>query len=230
MAKKIWDDLITQKERDLYLKTGFGGRSGIGEKCALLVIDVQNRTIGSRPMPIEEAINEYPTSCGEYGWEALPQIKLLVDYFYEKKWPIFYPHVAYKNKYDQGQFGTKVSAVMNIPLEGYGFPEIIEPKEGVIKIAKYHPSAFFGTSLNSYLIENRIDTLVVTGATTSGCVRGTVVDASSLNYKVVVAEDAVFDRVPSSHAVNLFDMSSKYADVITTQELLEKLQTIKAGE
>src|SRR5690625_4213094 len=95
---------------------------------------------------------------------------------------------------------------MHIPESGCDIHEMVAPQEGDIPIAKYHPSAFFGTSLSSYLIERQIDTLVVTGATTSGCVRGTVVDASSLNYKVVVAEDAVFDRVQVSHAVNLFDM------------------------
>lgn|SRR5690606_13692921 len=227
MQKRIWDDLITQREKDLYMKTGFGRESGIGDRCALLVIDAQSRTIGSKPLPIEEAIKEYPTSCGEYAWQALPQIKALVDFFHEKNWPIFYPYVAYKNDYDQGQFGTKVSAVMNVPAEGYNFPDIIAPKNGAIKVAKYHPSAFFGTSLNSYLIGQKIDTLIVTGATTSGCVRGTVVDGSSLNYKVIVVEDAVFDRVPSSHAVNLFDMASKYADVMPAQRLIELLDDVK---
>ncbi|MCQ9617705.1 isochorismatase family protein [Paenalcaligenes niemegkensis] len=227
MQKRIWDDLITQREKDLYQKTGFGKKSGLGERCALLVIDAQRRTIGSKSQPIEEAIQEFPTSCGEYAWNALPQIKALVDFFHEKNWPIFYPYVAYKNDYDQGQFGTKVSAVMNVPIEGYEFPTAIEPKNGAIKVAKYHPSAFFGTSLASYLIERRIDTLIVTGATTSGCVRGTVVDASSLNYKVVVVEDAVFDRVPSSHAVNLFDMASKYADVMPAEELIALLDDVK---
>lgn len=229
MNKKVWDDLITEQEKELYRITGFGGPTGVGKSCALLVIDVQNRTIGSRPMPVLEAIKEYPTSCGEYGWNALPHIKTLVDYFHDKGWPVFYPHVAVKSSHDEGQFGAKVPAVMKIPSSGYGFPDAVAPKPGDIGIAKYHPSAFFGTSLNSYLIGLGIDTLIITGATTSGCVRGTVVDASSLNYKVVVAEDAVFDRVPSSHAVNLFDMASKYADVLPTADIIAALQQLKVA-
>lgn len=227
MKKRIWDDLIPEEERALYTRTGFGGSTGVGKTCALLVIDVQHRTIGSKPMPISEAIHEYPTSCGDYGWTALPQIKVLVDYFREMKWPVFYPHVAFKHSHDQGQFGAKVPAVMKIPAHGYGFPEAIAPRSGDIEIAKYHPSAFFGTGLNSYLIGMGVDTLIITGATTSGCVRSTVVDASSLNYKVVVAEDAVFDRLPSSHAMNLFDMASKYADVLSTSDVITILDQVE---
>ena len=180
-------------------------------------------------MPIAEAIHEYPTSCGDYGWAALPRIKELVDYFHDMKWPVIYPHVAFKHAHDEGQFGAKVPAVMKVPPQGYGFPEAVAPRPGDIEIAKYHPSAFFGTSLSSYLIGMGVDTLIVTGATTSGCVRSTVVDASSLNYKVVVAEDAVFDRLPSSHAVNLFDMASKYADVLPTSDIVAMLNQLKVA-
>ena len=227
MQKRIWDKYIPAAEREFYKQAGFGGTTGFGQRCALLVIDVQNRTVGSKPMPVEEAVKEYPMSCGEYGWRALPHIKKLVESFRQYGMPVFYPYVAFKNKYDQGQFGSKVSAVMQIPESGYDIHEMVAPQEGDIPIAKYHPSAFFGTSLSSYLIERQIDTLVVTGATTSGCVRGTVVDASSLNYKVVVAEDAVFDRVQVSHAVNLFDMYSKYADVLSTEEILSEIKKLK---
>ena len=80
---------------------------------------------------------------------------------------------------------------------------------------KKHPSAFFGTPLASYLIGLGVDTLVVTGCTTSGCVRGTVVDAFSYNFKCVVPHDAVYDRTPTVHQVNLFDLAQKYADVLS---------------
>jgi len=229
MKQRIWDRWIPEEERSFYAAAGFGGPTGIGTTCALLVIDVQNRTLGSKPLPIREAVCEYPTSCGEYGWAALPHIQRLVDYFHAHRWPVFYPHVAFKHAHDEGQFGAKVPAVMQIPAHGYDFPAAIAPHPGDIGIAKYHASAFFGTSLSSYLIGRRIDTLIITGATTSGCVRSTVVDASSLNYKVVVAEDAVFDRLPSSHAMNLFDMASKYADVLPVDELVPMLDRLRAS-
>ena len=109
------------------------------------------------------------------------------------------------------------------PIKGYEFHADIAPRAGDILLPKKHPSAFFGTPLASYLIDLRADTLVVTGCTTSGCVRGTVVDAFAYNVRVVVPQDAVYDRSAVSHAVNLFDMSEKYADVMTSAEALAVL-------
>ena len=92
------------------------------------------------------------------------------------------------------------------------------PAANDVLLPKKHPSAFFGTPLASYLINLRADTVVVTGCTTSGCVRGSVVDAFAYNFRVAVPSDAFYDRSAASHAVNLFDMSEKYADVMTTEE------------
>ncbi len=230
MKQNICDGLIPLEEQTLYKATGFGSPTGFGERAALLVIDVQRRTVGSSPLPVREAIKEYPTSCGEYGWAALPNVSRLLQCFRDRGLPVFFPHVAPKRHYDAGQFGAKVPAVMQVPPAGYQFAPGAEPVEGDICIPKYHPSAFFGTSLNSYLIAQRVDTLVITGATTSGCVRGTVVDASSYNYKVIVAQDAVYDRLASTHAVNLFDMASKYADVLDTDEIVRHFDQRQAQE
>jgi nicotinamidase-related amidase len=115
---------------------------------------------------------------------------------------------------------------MKIPPGGYEFVAEIAPRPGDVLLPKKHPSAFFGTPLASYLIERNVDTLVVTGCTTSGCVRGTVVDGFAYNYKVVVPQECVYDRSPVSHAVNLFDMASKYADVRPTAEVLGLLETL----
>jgi maleamate amidohydrolase len=90
----------------------------------------------------------------------------------------------------------------------------IAPLTEDIVIVKDKPSAFFGTPLVSYLNELRVDTVVVAGGTTSGCVRASVIDAFSFNYTVVVVEEACFDRAPVSHAVNLFEIQAKYADVV----------------
>jgi nicotinamidase-related amidase len=99
----------------------------------------------------------------------------------------------------------------------------VAPEEGDILVPKRHPSAFFGTPLVSYLVEAGVDSLVVTGCTTSGCVRSSVTDAFSYNFRVSVPADAVYDRSPVVHEVNLFDMAQKYADVTTTDALLAAL-------
>lgn len=223
-APRPWDDIIPAAEQELYQLAGFGAPTGLGQRPVLLVIDVQYRTMGREPMPIRESIRQYPTSCGDAGWAAVPHIAQLVQQFRRLNLPVIYPHVAQKAPHDRGQFGDKVPGVMEIPSEAYEFVREIAPREGDICIPKYHASAFFGTALASYLVSLKADSVVVTGCTTSGCVRGTVVDACSLNYKVVVPQDAVYDRSPTSHKVNLFDMASKYADVMPTSELVDLLR------
>jgi nicotinamidase-related amidase len=115
---------------------------------------------------------------------------------------------------------------MNVAQKGYEFVAEVAPREGDVLIPKKHPSAFFATPLVSHLIDFGVDTLVVTGCTTSGCVRCSVVDAFSYNFRVLVPSDCVYDRSATSHAVNLFDMASKYADVATAAEVMEKLRGI----
>ena len=224
---KPWDGIISEEEQRAYQAAGFGRPSGIGRRPALLIIDVQYRTIGTSSRPFWESIKEYPTSCGETGWNAMRKIALLLAEFRRNKWPVLYPHVAPKNKAtDSGRLAEKVPAIMNIPMKGYEFPPEIAPREGDVLLPKKHPSAFFGTPLVSHLIDLAADTLVVTGCTTSGCVRGSVVDGFAYNFRVLVPHDAVYDRSFASHAVNLFDMAAKYADVGTTEETLEKLRPL----
>jgi maleamate amidohydrolase len=198
--------------------------SGIGRRPALLVIDVQYRSMGEQPLPIQEAILTLPTSCGEYGWRAVPHIARLVETFRQLNAPILYPYVAHKSAHNRGQFETKVPGVMDVPEQAYAFVAEVAPREGDITIPKFQASAFHGTALTSYLVSLGVDTVVVTGCTTSGCVRATVVDACALNFKVVVPQDAVYDRSQTSHAVNLFDMASKYADVTPTDTLVDLLK------
>ncbi len=96
-------------------------------------------------------------------------------------------------------------------------------------IYKQKPSGFFGTNLTSYLTLHGCDSMIVTGTTTSGCVRATVLDAFSLNYRISLAEEGCFDRSQASHAINLCDMNAKYADVVKTSEVLEFLAKLPSG-
>ena len=228
---KPWDGIISEEEQKAYHAAGFGRPSGIGKRPALLIIDVQYRTIGTTPKPFWESIKEFPSSCGDVGWNAMRNIVLLLAEFRRNGWPVLYPHVAPKNKAtDGGRLAQKMPSLMNIPEKGYEFPAEIAPREGDVLLPKKHPSAFFATPLASHLIDLQADTLVVTGCTTSGCVRGSVVDAFAFNFRSLVPHDAVYDRSATSHAVNLFDMASKYADVGTTAEILEKLRPLRRAE
>ena len=228
MTKKPWDGVIPAEELLAYEKAGFGAPSGLGRKPGLLIIDVQYRTVGTEPKPFFESIKEFPTSCGEVGWKAVGNIAKLLGLFRVKNWPVVYPYVAPKIEHDHGRLAEKIPALMTVSAKGYEFVPDVAPSPKDLLLPKRHPSAFFGTPLVSYLINMGVDSLIVTGCTTSGCVRSTVVDAFSYNFKLGVPQDAVYDRSATSHAVNLFDMSSKYADVSTTEELLGTLSKLEA--
>ena len=223
---KPWDGIISEEEQRAYNAAGFGRATGLGKRPALLIIDVQYRTTGTTPKPFWQAIEEYPTSCGEVAWQAVGHIAELLAVFRERQWPVLYPYVAPKQSFDFGRLSDKVPAIMGVAAKGYEFVAEIAPAEHDILLPKKHPSAFFGTPLASYLINAGADTLVVTGCSTSGCVRGSVVDAFAYNFRVLVPQDAVYDRSATSHAVNLFDMASKYADVMPTVDAVAALRAI----
>jgi maleamate amidohydrolase len=224
-----WDGIISEQEQRAYNAAGFGRTTGLGARPALLIIDVQYRTVGTTPKPFWEAIKEFPTACGEIGWHAVRHIERILHLFRERNWPVLYPYVSPKETFDAGRLSDKVPAIMTVASKGYEFVAEVAPREQDILLPKKHPSAFFGTPLVSYLINAGADSLVVTGCTTSGCVRGSVVDAFAYNFRVLVPHDAVYDRSATSHAVNLFDMASKYADVLSTDEALVALRGINAG-
>lgn len=226
MTQKPWKDIIPQSDIERYHAAGFGGASPLGKRPALLIIDVQYRTAGTRPMPFEEAVQEFQTSCGEVAWEAVANIERLLALFRERNWPVIYPYVAPKIAHDRSRLAEKAPGIMNIAAKGYEFVEAIAPREQDLLLPKRHPSAFFGTPLVSYLVDLGVDTLITTGCSTSGCVRGTVVDAFSYNFRVGVPSDAVYDRSYTSHAVNLFDLASKYAEVETSNEIISRLRNI----
>ncbi|MBZ0123194.1 MAG: isochorismatase family protein [Roseovarius sp.] len=225
-GSRPWDGIIGEDELRAYEAAGFGKPTGLGRSPALLIIDVQYRTVGTEPRPFFEAVKEFPTSCGQVGWDAVANIAKIVKVFRARGWPILYPYVAPKMGFDVGRLAEKVPALMGVAAKGYEFVPEVAPQDTDILVPKKHPSAFFGTPLTSYLIDLGIDSLVVTGCTTSGCVRGSVVDAFAYNFHVTVPEDAVYDRSATSHAVNLFDMASKYADVMPTPDAIRALEAI----
>lgn len=143
--------------------------------------------------------------------------------------PVFYTNVVYREGgADGGVFYRKVPAlevfVQGNPLGGW--PEGLEPAEDETVISKQYPSAFFGTSLDATLTSSGIDTLIITGLTTSGCIRATCVDAVSYGFIPIVVGDACGDRHASPHEANLFDMNAKYADVVDETAVIEYLQTL----
>jgi len=141
--------------------------------------------------------------------------------------PVIYTNVVYqKGGADGGVFYRKVPAlevfVSGNPLGRWA--EGLEPADGELVISKQYPSAFFGTSLAETLNKRSIDTLIITGVTTSGCVRATCVDAMSSGFVPIVVADACGDRHAAPQEANLFDMNAKYADVVDEHTVIEYLK------
>jgi maleamate amidohydrolase len=219
-AVRSWDDVIGDEER--LVARGYAGERHVRGRRALLLVDLYNRAFGERRAPLRQSIAEAPASCGTAAWDALPALGALLD-------TARIAGVTVVHTVAGSAAGTTTLRTATRPdgATTDGGPssdwanEIVEPltpRKGEVVIAKDRASAFFGTTLDTILRRAGVDSLVVAGETTSGCVRATVVDAYSLGFDVVVVEDATFDRSPLSHKVNLFDMHCKYATVVGVDE------------
>jgi maleamate amidohydrolase len=228
----VWDGVVPEADIQVYGKAGYGGRVGPGKKPALMVVDVTTAFLGDRPEPILKSIERFPNSCGEAGWKALEEIRKLVDEAREGGIPIIYSAGAAKETWQAGRWAEKHQRTLeseNRKLSAKEhIPRQIAPRQEDFVVEKMKPSAFFGTTLASHLVSLGVDTLVVTGCATSGCVRATVTDAFSYNFRVLVVEEGTFDRGEVSHKVNLFDLNQKYADVVSTETALRYLKSASA--
>ena len=235
---RIWDDVLTESDKLIYEKAGYGFIGGGGARPALLVIDVTHEFVGDQPEPIMESIKRFPNSCGEVGWEAMGHISELLAICRSQGFPVFYTKgMDQRNATTRGAWSWKKAphaeqSIGRSPISNT-IPDLISPEPSEIVIQKTKPSAFFGTPLFSYLNHLDVDTVIVTGCVTSGCIRATVLDSFSNNFKTIVAEEAVFDRGEVSHKMNCFDMNAKYADVIPVEDVsayLKGLATGRAGD
>lgn len=231
----IWDDLLSEHERQVYGGARHEKRVGFGNKPALLIIDVTYPFVGDKAEPISESTKRFPLSCGEVGWKAIDQIASLLPLARQKTVPLFYIDRAHEIKKPSNAFSRLVRKWDNLDFtspemgqteRGHNLVREIAPREEDVVIFKEGASAFFATQLISLLVSRGVDTLLVCGTTTSGCVRASVIDAAQYGLKVSVIEEGVFDRIELSHKVNLFDMNAKYADVISMDEAKEYISQL----
>ena len=226
---KEWQTFFPEEERKIYEKAGYIGRQPFGRNPALLIIDVILGFTGTKPMEIMEAIEEFPTSCGKVAWEALPKIRELLHACREAEIPVVYSTGDSEFKAAIGNATKRAVDSSDYKSLATEFPEMIKPIDGEFIVRKARASAFFGTHLITYLLRKGVDCLLVTGTSTCGCVRGTVLDGYSYGFPVFLVEECVFDRSRTSHLVNLFEMNSKYANVITLAEALSAVQGLRSN-
>lgn len=194
----------------------------------------QNLDLGNAPaivvvdMTAAFVEDQYPTGWSATGEPCADAVSGLLESARASGMPVFYTvteplnHRAQVGEWLRGKPGPSMFP-FDSPGPHHEIVHQLKPHEADIMFAKPKPSAFYGTQFAGMLTALRVDTLIVTGMTTSGCVRATVNDAFMLNYRVIVPIDGVADRSQLSHEVELFDMGAKYADLTETAELIDLL-------
>jgi maleamate amidohydrolase len=201
---------------------------GLRDRPALLCIDNYNAVFGDKREPVIDSMRRFPSSCGEQAWDTVEPTQKLMKTARAKGIPIIH---TTRNEQNEA-FGISMSSTKRLNKSensawNYAFFDPLAPEGNELIIYKLKASAFFETPLASYLVKMDVNTLILCGNSTSGCVRATCLDAYMRGYSVAVAEDCVFDRNRLSHKVNLFDMNSKYADVMFLDEIMEYLDSLK---
>ncbi len=200
---------------DVYAKQQFGQKTGFGKRPALLVIDFVNGfhdpdILGGGNIP-----------------QAVVATGPLLDFFRSADLPVIFTRIVYaEDGSDASLWCEKVPRLRGLTETAHASQVVdaLAPRAGEVVIRKTQASAFFGTHLGAVLTARGVDTLVVTGCTTSGCVRASVIDAMSMNYRTVVATDCVGDRALGPHDANVFDMGQKYSDLMTAPEIIAALK------
>jgi nicotinamidase-related amidase len=228
-TERVWDRFLTEQDR-ARLQLEPARRKGAAGRPALLMVDLYRWAFGDAPEPLLEAIRTWPGSCGLAGWEALPRIEGLLGEARALGIPVVHvtgmPGVpGWRESTPRGGRRDDAESVERLRRR-YDIVESLAPVDGELVLRKTSPSAFWGTPLVGHLIGLGIDTLVIAGESTSGCVRATVVDGKSYRFKVIVPEPCVFDRDEASHAINLYDIDQKYGDVLPLDEVLAYFRSV----
>ena len=234
MPERVWEPYLTEQDR-AHLNTTMPREVGFGKRPALLLVDLYRWVFGDEPQPLLEAVKDWPGSCGLAAWDAIPHIQTLLDASRKAGIPVV--HVtglsgsgveswsSLKRPAGNSDLREEVEDEGALDRQRRRFDIIDEcgPIDGEAVLYKTAPSAFWGTPLTGHLTRLGIDTLITCGESTSGCVRASVVDGCTNRYRMIVVEECVFDRHEATHAINLFDMHQKYADVLPLAEVLERL-------
>jgi maleamate amidohydrolase len=210
--------IIPPEDLKVFEKGRHGQRMGFGKKPCLLLVDMTYAFVDPG----------YALCSGESPGQAVTESKALLAAARKKGLPVIYTR-GVSDSVNPADWGSSRKRMVNREFKrdkANAIVESITPLPGEIVIEKPKASAFFGTNLLGTLIFHQVDTVIVTGVSTSGCVRASVVDAASYNYYVIVPEECVGDRAALSHRINLFDMHMKYADVLPKSEVINYIETL----
>ena len=234
MAERVWDKYLTDQDK-AHVAMGENKQVGFGERPALLLIDLYRWVFGDRPQPILEATNEWPASCGMAAWNAIPALQTVLKAARGSRIPVIHATGRDDDGLAGWSTGRQIYGNSDRSPEAlerrnrrHDIIEEVSPVDAEPVIRKDSPSAFWGTPLVGHLTAHNVDTIITVGETTSGCVRASVLDGCTNRFRMIVVEEAVFDRHEAAHAINLFDMNQKYADVLPLADVLEYLGEVSA--
>ncbi len=223
-----WEDVIDDEIRAI--AGNYASRMGLRDRPALLCVDNYNAVFGDRPEPVLEAMKRFPSSCGLAAWNAVEPTQRLMAAARAAGIPVIHTTgMAELPEIEQRAQTTKRSAVGQDRTWDMSHFGPLAPLAGEIVIEKLRATAFYGTPINAYLTQLGVNTLIFCGNSTSGCVRASAVDGYNAGYSVAVVEECVFDRNWLSHKVNLFDLNSKYADVMFLDEVLQYISGLETA-
>jgi maleamate amidohydrolase len=238
MDLKFWDGYLSTIERAVIERGGYGTRAILGLAPALLVVDLQGNYVGADE-PILNQIDRFPSGVGESAWRSLDALRKLLPAARGANVPVVYTTVVSKSSVVDGSHvnWTMTGGLVRSPEfmtasdPGSQIVADFAPNKslGDVVIEKAFASAFFGTTLCSYLVRRQIDTILIAGGTTSGCVRATAVDGYSFGFHVGIVADCVFDRIYQSHMASLLDVYMKYGSILSLDEAIEYVTTSNVG-
>lgn len=211
-----WPDLLTDRERRVLERAGYRaagtaswGRRPFGVRPVVLVVDMQRNAVG-RNVPIEEAVLDYPQAMGERAHAAIPAMRTLLGTARETGVPVLFTRL--------------IPAGRDPQEEQFRIIDPLAPRAGELVYVKPYASSFFRTALAADLTRQRVDTLIIAGNSTSGCVRASAVDAQQHGFAPVVVPECTVDRIEISHRVALLDLWMKYALVEPLATVCERLR------
>ena len=219
--RHVWDDVIDDATRRIYAP--YQRERRIGQRPALLLIDLYALVFEGGARPPEELVDRYPNSCGIYAHAAIAPIQRLLRAARDAKLPIAYSTSESRPDASPVGWSTRRGGTRAGP-SAFEIHEAFAPRPEDLVVRKQRASAFFASPLGAFLVMRGCDSVIVCGESTSGCVRASVVDAHSSGFHVTVVEECVFDRSLISHKVNLFDLHQKYADVMHLDAVEEALR------
>lgn len=228
-TRPLWDGLLSDTDQEVIHRGGYGQPRGLGQRPALIVIDAQYNYCGE-DQPILRQIDSWPSGAGESAWRAMAKIKQLLTAVRQARLPVIYTRQMQQARQFDG-FAAKArrdDSNYRTGAKGTQIVEALTPLAEELVLDKSYASAFYGTPLLSWLVGLRVDTLLVTGGTSSGCVRTLCVDAVSRCFQVAVVTDAVFDRIDVAHKVALLDLWMKYCDLHDTAEMIDYVSKVAA--